>query len=87
MIVQMNTDILNGYIKHKLSTINIVYSLTPPPPQPPKLPPLQNGGHFFSVPKVTVVERFDCSILFYFILPRQPKEANKALIFYQWQQD
>ena len=24
MIVQMNTDILNGYIKHKLSTINIV---------------------------------------------------------------
>ena len=94
MIVQMNTDILNGYIKHKLTTINIVYSLkmfyyspTPPPPQPPKLPPLQNGGHFFSVPKVTVVERFDCSILFYFILPRQPKEANKALIFYQWQQD
>ena len=85
MIVQMNTDILNGYIKHKLSTINIVYSLkmfyyspTLPPPQPPKLPPLQNGGHFFSVPKVTVVERFDCSILFYFILPRQPMEANKA---------
>ena len=84
MIVQMNTDILNGYIKHKLSTINIVYSLKmfyyspTPPPQPPKLPPLQNGGHFFSVLKVTVVERFDCSILFYFILPRQPKEANKA---------
>ena len=93
MIVRMNAYILNRYIKHKLSTINIVYSLKmfyyPPHPTPPhsppqkrkkkkKLPPLQNGGHFFSVPKVAVVERFDRSILFYFILPRQPIEANKA---------
>ena len=93
MIVQMNTDILNGYIKHKLSTINIVYSLKmfyyspTPPPNPQNCHLYKTGATFFSVPKVTVVERFDCSILFYFILPKQPKEANKALIFYQWQQD
>ena len=29
-------------------------------------------------PRVISLTRFDCSILFYFILPRQPIEANKA---------
>ena len=53
MIVRMNADILNGYIKHKLSTINIVYSLKmfyyPPNPQNCHL--YKAGATFFLSPR------------------------------------
>ena len=74
MIVQMNTDILNGYIKHKLSTINIVYSLemfyyspTPPPPTPKTATYTKRGPLFFCPQGDRSGEvRLQHSFLFYF---------------------
>ena len=56
MIVRMNADILNGYIKHKLSTINMLYSIktllySPPPPATP-ITATSTKQPLFSVPKV-----------------------------------